>query len=346
MRARRLYLEVLFLIAVSIASPRRSQAARTDILVLDNGDRITGEILSLQLGKLSFKTDNIGTLSVEWRHVAQLQSVNHFTLLTGRGDIYFGSLAETTEPQLEIVDDDLAVVTVAIDSVVSIDRVKPSFWTRLDGSIDFGFSYTQQNQSSQFNLGMSVRETTEKRQIRIDLDSLFSAQQGADDTTRNTVSGQMYRRFEGRWFYLGAASVEQNNGLDLDLRTLFGGGIGRELYHSNSALFLVLSGLDVNRELYTFNVDPVTSLEAIVGVEYSNFAFDGLTREVTSRFAVRPSLTQSGRVRLQFDTSFRQNIIGNLYWNVDLFETYDSQPPQPDAPKNDFGITTSLGWSF
>ena len=60
MRARRFCLEVLFPIAaVSLASPKRSHAARTDILVMDNGDRITGEILSLQLGKLSFKTDNL-----------------------------------------------------------------------------------------------------------------------------------------------------------------------------------------------------------------------------------------------------------------------------------------------
>jgi hypothetical protein len=337
---------LIFVAILSAVVPRTSESARTDILILDNGDRITGEILSLQRGKLSFKTDNIGTLSVEWIHVAELRSTNFFTFEDQRGVLYSGSLAEAEEYRLNVVDGEVTVATLDVDSVVSIYRVKPNLWSRLDGSLDVGYSYTQQNGATQYNLNTSVREATEVRQVQITFNSLFSAQDDAENTTRNSLSGNYYRHIDEKWFYLGTASLAQNNGLDLDLRTLFGAGIGRQLHHTNSNVFLVLGGLDYNRELYSGRDDHVDSLEAIGGVEYAHYTFDGLTSQLTTSFVVAPSLTDTGRVRLQLDTNLRQNIVGDLYWNLNLLEVYDSRPPQPDAAKNDFSITTSLGWTF
>ena len=37
-----------------------------DTVILDNGDRLTGELQTLEEGKLSFKTDYAGTLSIDW----------------------------------------------------------------------------------------------------------------------------------------------------------------------------------------------------------------------------------------------------------------------------------------
>jgi hypothetical protein len=90
----------------------------------------------------------------------------------------------------------------------------------------------------------------------------------------------------------------------------------------------------------------VSSLEAIGGVEYAHYTFDGLTSDFTTSFLVLPSLTDTGRVRLQWNTNLRQNIVGDLYWNLNLLEEYDSRPPQSDAANNDFSISTSLGWTF
>ena len=39
-------------------------AARTDLIVLKNGDHITGGVIQMQQGKLQLKTDDAGTLSI------------------------------------------------------------------------------------------------------------------------------------------------------------------------------------------------------------------------------------------------------------------------------------------
>lgn len=40
-----------------------------------------------------------------------------------------------------------------------------------------------------------------------------------------------------------------------------------------------------------------------------------------------------------------RELVSNLYLNIGITEVYDSKPPN-DANKNDFSITSSLGWSF
>ena len=52
--------------ALAAVSARPAAAQRTDVVELRNGDEITGEIKELARGKLKFKTDDMGTIYVEW----------------------------------------------------------------------------------------------------------------------------------------------------------------------------------------------------------------------------------------------------------------------------------------
>jgi hypothetical protein len=47
-------------------------ATKTDVVELRNGDRITCEIRKLERGKLTVKTDGLGTIAVEWDSPTQL----------------------------------------------------------------------------------------------------------------------------------------------------------------------------------------------------------------------------------------------------------------------------------
>ncbi len=78
----------LLLVACLLAFVTRASAAvKTDIIVLTNGDRVTGEIRSLSDGLLTYKTDDMGTLSVEWERIKRISSEWPFILedLAGRG---------------------------------------------------------------------------------------------------------------------------------------------------------------------------------------------------------------------------------------------------------------------
>jgi hypothetical protein len=54
----------------------------TDVIVMKNGDRMTGQVKSLDGGVLSVSLDYVsGTISVDWSKVARLESSQLFVVL-------------------------------------------------------------------------------------------------------------------------------------------------------------------------------------------------------------------------------------------------------------------------
>ena len=74
--------------------------------------------------------------------------------------------------------------------------------------------------------------------------------------------------------------------------------------------------------------------------------WSGLSTDLSSRLSIQPVLNDSGRWRISFSIDLTQEILNLLYLTVGLNEEYDSKPPSADANKNDFRITTSLGWTY
>jgi hypothetical protein len=69
------------------------------------------------------------------------------------------------------------------------------------------------------------------------------------------------------------------------------------------------------------------------------------TTQINSQLAVFPSLTDAGRIRFVSNSYVMLEIVHNLFWKLSVCENFDSRPPT-NAPKNDFGVTTSFGWKF
>ena len=57
----------------------------TDLVVLVNGNNINGEIMGLSRGKLDFKTDDAGRLSIEWLKVVRVTSTFTYEVETSAG---------------------------------------------------------------------------------------------------------------------------------------------------------------------------------------------------------------------------------------------------------------------
>src|SRR5574341_675910 len=81
-------------------------AQKTDIVVLRNGDRITGEVKSLRNAKLQFKTDDAGTLYIEWNKILALTAKAYFEVEVEDGSVYFGSLEPgDLRSEIDVVSD-------------------------------------------------------------------------------------------------------------------------------------------------------------------------------------------------------------------------------------------------
>jgi bile acid:Na+ symporter, BASS family len=88
------------------------------------------------------------------------------------------------------------------------------------------------------------------------------------------------------------------------------------------------------------------SLEAVVGTGYSFFHFDDPEASLDASLFVLPSLTESGRLRSEAKLRSRYEIINDLFFEVSLYGSYDTDADATADSKSDYGMTTSLGYSF
>src|SRR5271168_2187672 len=99
----------------------------TDVIVMKNGDRLTGEIKGLNEGVLYMSMEYIlGTSSVQWSKVARLESKQLFLVKTEDGSVYTGTLDTLNAPGGRPVTIEVAEISrqeIAIESsrIVQMD---------------------------------------------------------------------------------------------------------------------------------------------------------------------------------------------------------------------------------
>ncbi len=320
-------------------------AQKTDVVILSNGNAVTGEVKEFQRGKMKFSTDAMGTVYVEWPKIITLTTDKTFEIELEDGTKFFGSMSAAPEPNRLKVIVRRDTFEIATQSVVRLQRIRSTFWRRLDGSIDLGFDYTQQNGKTDIALNGDVKYKMGLRNFKFTYSLTFSRQNDTDDISKLNLQFSYLKEFGYRWFYAGLVSAEENSQLSLDIRGTAGGGIGRYFVQSNKVNFALLGGISYAREKFA-DTEPDNSVPAYAGVDFQYFSWGDLDTDLSSRLIIMPVLNQSGRWRISFVTSFKREVVKDFYFNVSLNEFYDSQPPSATANKNDLSLTTSFGWSF
>jgi hypothetical protein len=312
-------------------------APKTDVVEFLNGDRITCEIRKLDRGKLTVKTDGIGTISIEWDDVAFVTSPSSFDIELASGDRVFGSLAQGDTRTVDVMTMS-GSERLSLGVIVRITPLGGTFWRRLDGAIDAGFNFTQANVQTQWTFHTEVDYRGRKWQTGLSGDSALTTREDADRQSRNTLILQTQRFLGPRWSGVGFAQFQQNEELSLDLRAVLGGGIMKVLTQSNNQMVTAIGGAAHTREQYE-GADDENVGEAIAGLRWEWFTFDGRSTNLNTSALSFSALRRDARLRLEVDTSFKS------YWSINVFESYNSDPPD-DQKRNDFGVSATLGWSF
>jgi hypothetical protein len=232
------------------------------------------------------------------------------------------------------------------ENIVRISQIEDSFWDRLNGSFSFGYNFTKASDVAQGNLGFRATHRTEIRSFTLDGSTITTSDSDNEATNRSDMSFTMTRFRRDRWFSSYMLGLESNDELGLNLRTSLGAGLGRYLIQTNTSELSAIGGLIGTSEQLSGNVSTEQNLEGLLGMEYSRYVFDDPTVDLTATLATFPSITDAGRLRTQFDISLKWEIIKDLYWDLSYYNTYDSDPPSGSLSTSDYGIVTSVGWSF
>ena len=348
-RGRVRTLALFALIAFGVGSPLHAQFVsnpeKSDSLRLRNGDWVVGDLRDMALGIVTYKTDAMSTINVKWGRVLTAITEKRFQIYLDDGRRYFGSLQAGSELGRVVIRADRDTLEVAMQSVVELKRLKETVWNRLDGSLDFGFGFTQQNAKIDLSLRSETRYLFNRNRLNLLLNGTFTGQDSVSDITRGTARLVYIRDVKRMWFVGLTASVEQNSQLSLDIRGSIGGGPGRFLIANDRMELGTMLGIGYSRERFTGDEARNTVPLALI-TDYQFFNWSGLDTDLSSRLSIQPVLNDQGRWRISFAAYLSQEILGDLYVRIGVVEEYDSDPPSAGANKNDVSVTTSLGWTY
>ena len=336
-------LHVLFLLTALLVCTATPAAAQ-EFIIHVNGDSINGDVKGFKRGKLEFEIPGASSTFIEFDDISTIGSSDYWDVELDNLTRIFGMLEPGEEPGTVRIVGAAGVRVVPLASIVKMTSIDASFWSKLDGYLEFGFTFAKANSVTNYTLGARVAYRGTKWASSFTIDSRRNSQTDAETTSRNQATLDIVRLLPKTWFAGGFAQAEQNQELDLDLRLLLGAVGGRNIIQSNKVEWRWGAGILGNREDYT-GLDATTSAEALLATYFNFFTFGDWKNDIASSLLVYPSLTESGRVRVDFDISYRQDLFGDFYLRFSFYDQYDSKPP-PGASDNDFGTTIAVGWDW
>lgn len=344
--------EIAAILILLILVPAASAKRNDDVIIMKNGDRMTGEIKRLEDGKLFFSASYMSSdVSVEWNQVQRLESKDHFNVYLADGRTHTGVIGNNGEAGDEnktffvrAGDDDVRMNRA---DVITIRPIEDTVWKQLTGSIDYGYDFTGgNNATTQSSLSASLAYRVQKWSMQVDGSSVFNSQSQGATTGRNTFSFTYGRKLSDRWYAGVLSELLNSQQQDLTLRATAGGGLGRVLFRSERTSLSLLSGLLFSHERYSSSAGDqpqANNAEALFNLRYATFRFKKFDLDAT--VYAYPSLTDRGRIRMGMQSALYIELYRNFKWKFSVYENFDSRPPVK-APKNDFGTGTSLGWTF
>ena len=169
-----------------------------DIVVTTNGDKLVGEIKSVEKDVLTLETPySDADFKIEWEDIVSLASDRQFLVETFDGRRISGSLKLDPDKKLAVLIADTSVQLADVSLVQPFER---TFWARFDTALDFGYSMTRTNSAKQLSLGANLSYRDE-RYVDVVFANIFSSsQENAPETQRWDVANDFRRLLGARWY--------------------------------------------------------------------------------------------------------------------------------------------------
>jgi hypothetical protein len=334
---------------------------KTDVVVLGNGARLLVEIRSMSRNLLEAKTLEMGTVRIEWEDVVAVSSTFRYDLEMESGEKYIGTLEEGPEAGLMVVRNEEETVTLEMARVVYIYPLDVTYWRRLRGSVNVGYSMRSEDHLRQLSLGLDLKYPAHRFIRRLSLSSYYSDQDDTERITRNEGRYDLTRFLlkYPRWGTTALLSAQQDSSLALDRRLMGGGLIGHAFIQTNRQLFFVAAGGVYSIEKYDNEEGdktaddpedgystPDATWEAAILIIYEAFRYDFPEFNVDFMLGVFPGITISDRRRVEFSGRVSYEVFQNFTVGLSLTGSHDTRPPVAGLEESTYIASFTVGYKF
>jgi uncharacterized protein DUF481 len=329
-----------------------ADAQRTDILVLKNGDQVQGEIKLLNNGVLTFKTDDIGTLSVKWKDVIKLKSTNTFELIKRNGRVIYGSLDTTNRDFMIVLVYPDSRDTLSLFNLIKITQLRNTFFRRLSGNIGVGGSYTKGSDILKFNSSLSLKYRSKHDELILSNSSHITLQGFNKNTNlEEEITQKLDARFsylhyfDRSWYFITYTGAEQNTEIAIKARLLLGGGGGKIVFQNFLHKLGTSVSLVANNETKT-DGSSTNNLEFAFRFDYSIYKHSRPKILLNTDFTAYPSFSNLGRFRYDGNLTADLELVKDFSISISFYTNFDNQGESESTSNFDWGFNTGLAYKF
>ena len=331
-------------------------AASADTVVMKNGDRLTGTVVKSDGKQLTLKTDYAGDINLQWAAVKELTTDRPLFAVTPDKKTVNGKV--TTEGDaLVITPSGASAVRVPFANVTilrsdaeqtAFDKSQhPGLLENWAGGANVGFALARGNsETTNLSVAFNAVRATNNDKLTAYVASIYASNNaaGSSGVTANDIRGgaRFDRNIVPKIFAFASGDFEYNETQNLDLRSIWAGGLGYHAIKSDSTVLDFLAGGDYTRENYSTG-----ELRNSGGITVGQTLFHKLGKStvVNEQVFFYPDLTDTGQYRIAFDLGTMTKINKWLGWQTAISDRYLSNPI-PGTKSNDIILTTGLNVSF
>jgi putative salt-induced outer membrane protein YdiY len=326
-----------------------------DQVVLKNGDIITGTVIKKDGDKLTLKSEFLGDVTMPWTAVKSLKSDKELNVVLPGG--------ETVKGKVSTTGDNLSVAaaggekTAALTAVTAVrDDAEQHNWERLQhpgilelwtGTYNMGLALTRGNsRTTNLTNAFAASRTTTKDKVIIHFNEIYatSLANNVNTATASELSGgwEYNRNLNPKLFVATTNEYDHDRFQSLNLRAVFGAGLGWNAVKNGKAALSFQGGADYEREAFMAGIGR-SSAEVNFGDNLA-YKFSANTSMIQS-FFVYPNLSDTGQYRMNFNLSAVTALKKWLGWHVTFTDNYLSDPVLGRL-RNDLILSTGFQLAF
>jgi len=318
-------------------------AQAQDTIVFKNGDKIIGELKSLDKGVISFETDySDSDFQIEWKGVDNLSTGTIFLITKSNGDRLSGTITSGDTTGF-VINNGGQNLRVEADDIVYLKSLDQGFWSKINAHIDIGFNITKSNNLRQFTVNSGIGYMGEKWMWDLRYNSLNATQDSVSPTLRRDGGITVNRYLQHDVFATASVDFLSNTEQLLDLRLNGRIGLGYFFAHKNSWFWNAAGGVAIVDEAFSNGENPKSSMEAFISTELNLFDIGDLSfyTKVVSYLGI----TEPGRFRSDINLDIKYDLPLDFYIKGGLTVNYDNQPTA-GATETDYVLNTGFGWEW
>lgn len=280
-------------------------------IILQNGDRITGNILSDDASVLTIQSDALGTLSID-RAFVQAPAYNKEGLS--------GSIQEAEEQKQHAVE-----------------------WAR---KLSIGYQKTGGNtDKNQLNSGVDIKRKTDSDEWAGNASLYYSSADNKMDAQKSYGSLR-YSYFFGdakAFHHFYKLEADHDRFANIDYRLLPSTGIG--YWFSGQEKYKFMQELAIGHEHTAYRNNIPRSRQTVImpRVFYNKNFFKDFWTEID--FIMYVPMDSFDQYRLRSENSIVYLLTERLSWRLSLINEYNAVPAA-DAEKNDYRVIYALEYGF